>query len=127
MGSEDEALTVHSKSHSKSTKRRSHSSIGRPSHKYNTRKDLSRIIFYTCDEARHYARNNKQKIMKKSNKRKHHAHVAEDDEPSKKRSTYESEYSSSEDEYVLISALKDNITHGSDDWLIDNGVNHLTR
>ena len=35
----------------------------------------------------------------------HHAHAAEDDEPSRKRSRYESEDSSSKDEYVLISAL----------------------
>ena len=38
MGSEDQALTVHSKSHSKSTKRRCHSSRGNHSHKDNTRK-----------------------------------------------------------------------------------------
>ena len=53
--------------------------------------------------------------------RRHHAHAAEDDEASRKRSRYESEDSSSEDEYVLISALTGNITHGSDDWLIDSG------
>ena len=123
MGSEDLALTVHSKSHSKSSKRRPHSSRGKNSHKDNTRRDVSRIICYTCDEAGHYARNcpNKQKIIKKRNKRRHHAHAAEDDEPYWKRSRYESEDSSSEDEYVLISALIGNITHGSDDWLIDSG------
>ena len=33
--------------------------------------------------------------------RRHHAHAVEDDEPSRKRSRYESEDSSSEDEYVL--------------------------
>ena len=39
----------------------------------------------------------------------------------------ESEDSSSEDEYVLISALTSNITHGSDDWLIDSGASkHMT-
>ena len=53
---------------------------------------------------------------------RHHAHATEDDEPSRKRSRYESEDSSSEDEYVLISALIGNITHGSDDWLIDSGA-----
>jgi len=59
--------------------------------------------------------------------RRHHAHAAEDDEPSRKRSRYESEDSSSEDEYVLISALTGNITHGSDDWLIDSGASkHMT-
>ena len=102
MGSEDQALMVHFKSHSKSNKRRPHSSRGQHSHKDNTRKDVSRIICYTCDEVGHYARNfpNKQNIMKKSNKRSHHAHAADDDEPSKKRSRHESEDSSSEDEYV---------------------------
>ena len=82
------------------------------------------IICYTCDEVGHYARNcpKKQKLTKRSNKRRHHAHVAEDDEPSKKRTRYESEYSSSKDEYVLISTLTGNITHGSDDWLIDSGA-----
>ena len=53
--------------------------------------------------------------MKKSNKIIHHAHAARDDEPSRKRSKYKNEDSSSEDEYVPISALTGNITHGSDD------------
>ena len=114
MGSEDQALTVHSKSHSKSTKRRSHHHRGNSYHK----KDLSRVICYTCDEAGHYAKKfpKKPNPTKKSNKRRHHVHAAEDDEPSKKRTRYESEDSSSEDEYVLISTLTGNITHGSNDW-----------
>ena len=54
-------------------------------------------------------------------------HTTEDDEPSKKRTRYESEDSSSEDEYVLISTLTGNITHGSNDWLIDSGASkHMT-
>ena len=60
--------------------------------------------------------------------KKTHAHAAEDDEPSKKRTKYESEDYSSEDEYVLISTLTGNIIHGSDDWLIDSGASkHMTR
>ena len=130
MGSEDQALTVRCKSHSKSSKRRPHGSRGKHSHRYNTRRDVSRIICYTCDEAGHYARNctKKQKLMKRSNKRRHHAHATEDDEPSRKRLRYESEDSSSEDEYVLISTLTGNITHGSDDWIIDSGaLKHMNR
>ena len=103
MGSEYQALMVHSKS----TKRRSHHPRGKHYHKDNTRKYFFRFICYTCDEARHYAKNcpKKQKLTKRRNKRRHHAHVVEDDEPSRKRSRYESEDSSSEDEYVLISTL----------------------
>ena len=120
MGSEDQALMVHSKS----TKRRSRHPRGKHYHKDNTRKDLYRVICYTCDEVGHYANNfpKKQKLTKRSNKRRHHAHAVEEDEPSKKRTRYESEDSSSEDEYVLIFALTGNITHGSNDWLIDSGA-----
>ena len=89
---------------------------------------MSRIRCYTCDELGHFARDcPKRQNKKKSNKRRHHAHVTEDDEPSKKRTGYESEDSSSEEEYVLISALMGNITHGSNDWLIDSGASkHMT-
>ena len=77
---------------------------------------------------RDFPRNKSSSHKKKGNKRRHHAHAAEDDEPSKKRTIYESESSSREDEYVLISALTGNITHGSTDWLIDSGASkHMTR
>ena len=58
---------------------------------------------------------------KKNKKRRHHAHAIEDYEPSTKKTKYESEDSLSKEEYVLISALTGNITHGSNDWLIDSG------
>ena len=119
MGSEDQALTVHSKKE----RRKHHYSKGKSSH---PKRDLSRLRCYTCDEIGHFAKDcpksKNQYHKKKSNKRRHHVHAIEDDEPSKKRSRYESEDSSSEYEYVLISALTGNITHGSDDWLIDSGA-----
>ena len=34
----------------------------------------------------------------------------------------ESDDSSSEDEYVLISTLMGNVSHGRNDWLIDSGA-----
>ena len=90
-----------------------------------------RLRCYTCDEKGHYEKdcpkNKFHSHKKKGNKRRHHAHATEDDEPSKKRSKYESEDSSSEGEYVLIFTLIGNITHGSDDWLIDSGASkHMT-
>ena len=90
-----------------------------------------RLRCYTCDEIGHFAKyfhkNKVHSLKKKGNKRRHHDHAVEDDEPSKKRTRYESEDSLSEDEFVLISALTGNITHGSDDWIIDSGVSkHMT-
>ena len=128
MGSEYQALTAHSKKE----RRKHHYSKGKNSHsKDNNRKDLSRVRCYTCDEKGHYAKdcpkNRVHSHKKKGNKTRHHAHAVEDDEPCKKRTRYESEDSSSEDEYVLISALTGNITHGSDDWIIDSGASkHMT-
>ena len=119
MGSEDQALT----GHSKKSRRRPHYTKVKDSH---LRKDISKLRCYTCDEVGHFAKdypkNKSHSHKKKGNKRRHHAHAVEDDEPSKKRCRYESEDSSSEDEYVLISALTGNISHGSDDWLIDSGA-----
>ena len=106
MGSEYQALTAHSK---KGRKGSHHSKGKNPHHRDNNRKNISRSRCYTCDEVGHFAKdcpkNKNHSHKKKSNKRRHDAHAAEDDEPSRKRSRYESEDSSSEGEYVLISAL----------------------
>ena len=128
MGSEDQALTVHSKK----SIRNSHHSKGKTFHQNdNIRKDLSKLRCYTCDERGHFAkdcpRNKINSHKKKGNKRRHHAHAAEDDEPSTKRTRYEIEDSLSDEEYVLISALTGNVTHGSNYWLIDSGASkHMT-
>ena len=128
MGSEDQALIVQSKK-----SRSSHHRSKYSHHRNNSRnpRDRSKFICYTCDDKGYSARDfPKDKISshkKKGSKRRHHGHFVEDDEPSSKRTRYESEDSSSEDEYVLISTLTGNITHGSDDWIIDSGASkHMT-
>ena len=123
MGSEDQALTVQSK------KTRSSHHEGKYSHQRNNfrkPRDKSKFICYTCDERGHFSRSFPKKKgsshKKKGNKKRHRAHAAENDEPSKKRIRQDSD-----EEYVLISALIGNITHGSNDWLIDNGASkHMT-
>ena len=119
MGSEDQALTVHSKK----SRRSYHNPRSKNLHQRdNTRKYLSKLRCYTCDERGHFAkdypRNKINSHKKKGNKRRHHAHAAEDDEPSTKRIKQESYDSSSDEEYVLISAVMRTISHGSNDWLI---------
>ena len=117
MGSEDQALTTHTKK----TKRDHHHSKGKP---YHSRRDWATAICYTCDEKGHISKfypNKGNSKNKKGSKRRHHAHAVEDDEPSTKRIRQESD-SSSDDEYVLISALMGTISHGSNDWLIDSGA-----
>ena len=63
---------------------------------------------------------------KKNHKRRHHAHIVEDNEPHRKRVKQEID-SSSDEEYVLMSALTRIVSHGSNDWLIDSGASkHMT-
>ena len=88
MGSEDQALTVHSKK----GRRNPHYSKGKNSYnKDNNRKGLSRLRCYTCDEkghfAKYYPKNKVHSHKKKGNKRRHHAHAVKDDEPTKKRTS----------------------------------------
>ena len=117
MGSEYQALRVQSK------KRRTDHHRGKHSRqKKNTRKskkDLSKFIFYTCDERGHLARycprNKYTSHNRKGNNKMHHAHAVEADEPSKKRIKQDSDDSLSDEEYVLILSLTGNITHGSND------------
>ena len=123
MGSEDQALIVHTKK----TRRDHHHSKGKISH---SRRDMSTIRCYTRDKKGHiskYYPNKGNSKKKNGNKRRHHAHAVEDDEPSTKRIEQESDDSSSDEEYVLISSPMRIVTYGSNDWIIDSGdSNHMT-
>ena len=121
MGSEDQDLIVQSK------KRKTNHPQGKHFHPRRSNKNLPKFRCFTCDEKGHYSRdcpkNKNGSLKKKGNKRRHHAHATEDDETSTKRIKQESD-----EEYVLIFALMGNITHGSNDWLIDSGASkHMTR
>ena len=75
-------------------------------------------------------RDTNPKIVPKgsSNKKRHHAHTVEDDEPTMKKFREERVDSSSDEEYVLILALTGTISHGSNDWIVYSGASkHMTR
>ena len=108
MGSEDQALIVHSK---KGGRKPHHFKGKNPHRRDNNRKNPSRLRCYTCDEIGHFAKycpkNKVHSHKRKENKIRHHAHAAEDDEPSKKKTRYESEDSSSDEECLdLLSHRK---------------------
>ena len=108
MGSEDQALTVHSKR----GRREKHHHQGKHCHP----KGSSKLRCYTCDEIGHFARNhpmNKNGSKKKKNSKiRHDAHTAEDHDPPRKRVKLESEDCSSEQEFVMISSLTRTVPHG---------------
>ena len=95
MGSEDQALTVHSKK----IIRDYHRPKGKHPHQKDklriSNKDISKLKCFTCDERGHYCRdcptNKSNSHKKKGNKRRHHSHTTEDDEPSIKRIKQESD------------------------------------
>jgi hypothetical protein len=74
----------------------------------------------------HIARNCSliQRPREKKGGKRHHVHTAKDDEPHNKVAN---EDESSDEGYVLISAVTGTVTHGSDIWLVDNGASqHMT-
>jgi hypothetical protein len=89
-------------------------------------RDNSKIKCYYCQELGHFVRDFPliMEIKNKKGSKRHQAHTIEDDEPLQKVAK---KYESSDENYVLISALTGIVTHGSDTWLIDSGDSrHMT-
>ena len=112
----DQALTVHTRKKFKKKEKKEtfHHNKKKDKKPKKTKRDVSNVRCYTCDEKGHLVRECP------IHKRRHDAHIVEDDEPTNK--IFKREKDESDEEYVLISALTGTITHGSNDWLVDSGA-----
>jgi hypothetical protein len=84
------------------------------------------IICFCCQKMGHIARKCSliQRPREKKGDKRNHVHTTENYETPKKVAK---EDESSDEEYVLISALTGTFTHGSDIWLVDSGASkHVT-
>ena len=113
---EDQALTFHTrKNYKKKEKKENFHHNKKKENKQKKKKiDTSNVRCYTCDENGHFARDCPTR------KTRHHAHVAEDDEPTNK--IFKQEKRHSDEEYELISTLTSTISHGINDWIMDSGA-----
>ena len=78
---EDKALTVHTRKNFKKKQKKEnfHHNKMKDKKAKKTKRDISNVRGYTCDEKGHLARDCPIQ------KRRHHAHIVEDDEPTNKR------------------------------------------
>ena len=92
----DQALTAYTRKNFKK-KEKFHHNKKKDKKQKNSKRDPSNIRCYTCDEKGDFARD--CPIQKK----RHHAHIFEDDEPTNKR--FKQEKDDWDEEYVLTAAL----------------------
>ena len=84
---DDQALTIHAKNDRSKRKDQPHKRLERFQKNHRSKRDYCSFRCYTCDEKCHFARDcPRNKGCSRINKiRKHHAHLAEQDEPERKR------------------------------------------
>ena len=119
---DDQALAVYTRKNFKKKEKKEnfHHNKKKDKKLKKTKRDLSNVRCYTCDEKGHLERDCPIQ------KRRHHAHIVEDDEPTNK--IFKREKDDSDEEYVIISTLVGTITHRSNDWLEDTRASkHMMR
>jgi hypothetical protein len=120
MADQDQALVAHTR---KGKKKKDHYL---PEKFKMVQRDNSKIRCYFHQELGHFVRDFPLivEIKNKKGSKRHQSHTIEDDEPPKK---VEKQDESSDEDYVIISALTGIVTHGSNTWLIDSGASkHMT-
>ena len=101
---EDQAITVHTGNNfNKKEQYNVHHNKKKDKKQKKPKRDTSNVRGCTCDEKGHFARDCPIRKMR------HHAHSAEDDEPTNKR--FRREKDDSDEEYVLTAALTDTLSH----------------
>jgi hypothetical protein len=115
MEDEDQALSYH-------TRKGNNKKENYLLKKFNMgQRDKSKIRCYYCQELGHFIRDFPliMEIKNKKGSKRHQAHTTKDDKPPKKAAKQDE---SSDEDYVLISALTCTVTNGRGTWLIDNGA-----
>jgi hypothetical protein len=99
----------------------------KPQKSKKNRRDYSNVMCFCCEKLGHVAKFCPLilKMKEKEKGKRYHAYPVEDVEPPKKIAR---EDDSTDDDYVLISALIGTVTPGNDTWLVDIGASkHMAR